>query len=413
MKLDPIESVIQDVQRGRPVVIIDDKDRENEGDLMVAAELITPESINFMIHDGKGLICVSLTEERLRKLGVPVQVTDNTALLGTNFTVSIDHKSVVGRGVTAESRAKTIQAMVDPDAGPEDFAMPGYVFPLGAVSGGVLKRSGQTEGGVDLSRLAGLRPAAVICEVMGADGVMLNGAKLENYCRTHELKITSVDTIGNYRLAEEVRPRRVVESELTGLRELNFDFSIDVAEEMQTSVEPLRVIVYTDDADDTEHIAFVKGTPQNGCLVRIHSECLTGDVFESKRCDCGWQFEQAMAAICREGSGVVVYLHQEGRGIGLGNKLRAYDLQDNGLDTVEANIQLGFAPDLRSYRVGAHILADLGLTKIRLLTNNPAKVASLEDFGIEVTERVGLRIPPDNCNEAYLQAKRERLGHLF
>lgn len=408
MTLDPIESVIDDVRAGRTVVIIDAKDRENEGDLMVAAELITPEAINFMVQEGKGLICLSLTEERLSQLQIPLQVTENTAPLGTNFTVSIDLATVAECGVTAAARAATIRAAVDETKTRRDFVMPGYVFPLSAHRGGVLRRSGQTEGSVDLARLAGLKPAGVICEIMGSDGSMLRGAELAAYCRRFGLRITSVEEIARYRLQHEVSLRPAAEYEIRDFSGLGIPGA--AAEEPG---EPLRVVVFVDDADGKEQLAFIKGRPANGCLVRIHSECLTGDVFGSERCDCGPQFIEALAAIFREGSGVVVYLHQEGRGIGLGNKLRAYELQDKGRDTVDANLELGFAADLRDYRAGAHILSSLGLSSVRLMTNNPAKVRSLEQFDIVVQERVPLITKTSKYNRLYLDTKRERLGHLF
>ncbi|MCB0346678.1 MAG: GTP cyclohydrolase II, partial [Bdellovibrionales bacterium] len=375
-------------------------DRENEGDLMVAADRVTDDSINFMLQYGKGLICLSLTKQRLEELQIPLQVTDNQAPLGTNFTVSIDHSSVVGRGVTASGRAKTILKCAAGGAA-GDFVMPGFVFPLCADEGGVLRRVGQTEGSVDLARLAGCEPAGVICEVMAADGQMLSGDELQQFCDEHALKITSVKAIAEYRLRHEVKLRRVAEAPLEGIPSL-FSSNVD------TSV---RAIVYEDEADDTEQIAFVVGEPKNDCLVRIHSECLTGDVFTSERCDCGPQFDEAFAQILRAGQGVLVYLHQEGRGIGLGNKLKAYQLQDEGLDTVDANLELGFDVDLRDYRAGAQILLDLGLNSVALLTNNPEKVCSLENFGVRVSKRLQLAPAAGDRSQKYIQTKKDRLGH--
>ncbi len=395
MKLDPIEEVIAEVRVGRPIVMVDDDDRENEGDIVVAAEKITPELVNFMIREAKGLICLSLTQDRFKELSIPMQVTENTAVYGTNFGVSFDHRSVVEFGVSASGRAKTILKAVSDSARAQDFLMPGYVFPLAAVPGGVLKRRGQTEGSVDISRLAGLKPAGVICEIMDSEGQMISGTGIENYCKKHKLKLTSVEEVVQYRLQHEVSLRRVAETEV-----------------VDQQVGTLKVVVYIDDVDDKEQLAFIKGDPKDGALVRIHSECLTGDVFGSQRCDCGNQFQHALKNINEVGEGVVVYLHQEGRGIGLGNKLRAYALQDQGRDTVDANIELGFEADGRDYRAGAQIIADLGLTKVKLMTNNPAKLEALESFGISVTERVPLVFCEED-NRDYLDAKRDKMGHLI
>lgn len=414
MKFDALEAVIEDVKAGKPVVIVDAKDRENEGDLMVAGELITPESMNFMIEHGKGLICLSLTKERLSQLNIPLQVSENTAPLGTNFTVSIDHRSCVGQGVTASGRAKTMREASLPDAVAEDFVRPGFVFPLSAVTGGTLRRSGQTEGSVDLAILAGLNPAGVICEIMSADGRMLRGNDLVAYCQRHSLKITSVVEIAQHRLRYQACIRRVAQADLPSLSQLSaFAKVAEIIALPQASNLPLKVCVYVDDADDEEHLAIIVGNPVAGALTRIHSECLTGDIFGSLRCDCGGQLAHAFASMAEEGSGVLVYLHQEGRGIGLGNKLRAYELQDSGLDTVDANLKLGFAADGRNYRVGAQILRDLGLSSVRLMTNNPDKVSALQNLGVEVAERIPLPPVEGEHNLQYLRTKRERMGHLL
>jgi len=411
MKLDPFDEIISDVASGRPIVLIDDKTRENEGDITIAAERITPEIMNFMLQHGKGLVCLSITEERRQALGVPLQVQENSSPFGTNFAVSFDHHSVRDAGITAQGRTTTVLAAIDDASKPSDFVLPGYIFPVCAVSGGVLRRRGQTEGSVDLARIAGLKPAGVICEIMGPGGEMLRGAALEKYCREHQLKITSVEEIVQYRLLHEVSLRRVGEFELTA--DMGFSRNAKLGKLLQSEGTSLRVLVYMDDVDEKEHLAFVCGSPENDCLVRIHSECLTGDIFSSRRCDCGSQFDQALEMILSEKSGVLVYLHQEGRGIGLANKLRAYELQDDGLDTVEANLHLGFAIDSRSYRAGAQILSDLGLEQVRLLTNNPEKVGSLNAHGIEVSKRIPIRTAEDEFNRSYLTAKKNRLGHIF
>ncbi|MFN8389779.1 MAG: GTP cyclohydrolase II [Bdellovibrionota bacterium] len=412
MNLDPIEAVLEDVRRGRPIVMIDDSTRENEGDLMIAAQSVTPELINFMLIHGKGLVCVSLTEERLHQLGIPMQVVENTSSFGTNFAVSFDLRSAAGVGVTAEGRARTIRAVIDEASKPDDFVVPGFVFPVCAVPGGVLKRRGQTEGSVDLARIAGLYPAGVICEIMDESGRMVRGEALERYCDLHQLKITSVEEICQYRLHREVSLRRVAELALSATSGLRRSPTLEKL--LQHGGEgKFKVVVYIDDVDDKEHLAFVYGEPTADALVRIHSECLTGDIFGSRRCDCGYQLDQALELVLRTGHGVVIYLHQEGRGIGLGNKLRAYELQDKGLDTVDANIHLGFEADERSYRAGAQMLADLGIHSVRLMTNNPEKVASLESFGVKVSERVHLPVSIDEYNRSYMETKKARLGHMF
>ena len=399
-----MEEILEEVRAGRPIVIVDDRDRENEGDIMLAAERVDPDSINFMANHAKGLICLSLEDSIVRQLGLSLQVIENTSPFGTNFTVSIDHHSVLGRGLTASGRAKTIQSAVLENAQASEFVSPGFVFPLRAVPGGVLKRRGQTEGSVDLAKLAGLRPAAVICEIMGQSGEMLRGGDLLAYCKTHQLKIVSVEDIVQYRLQTEASVRRECSTKLLDLTLPN---------KARTALKEISLHVYVDDIDNTEHLVFVSGKPNDGCLVRIHSECLTGDVFESRRCDCGYQLSNGLEKIAQAGDGVLIYLNQEGRGIGLANKLRAYQLQDSGLDTVDANTQLGFDIDSRDYRVATQILADLGLKSVRLLTNNPDKVEALERHSITVLERIPTISPVDSFNKHYLETKRERLGHLL
>lgn len=411
MMLHPFEEVMRDFRLGKFVIIIDDSDREDEGDLTVAAELLTEQGMNFMLQEGKGLVCLSLTEERLKQLGIPLQVAENSAPLGTNFSVSIDHKSVALAGVTARGRVATIRAAVSYTASSGDFNLPGYVFPLSAVGGGVLRRRGQTEASVDLARIAGLTPAAVICEIMDENGDMLRGEALVEYAKKWGIKITSVEAILRYRLKHEVCLRRVSECRFSDITELGILSDINFS--VETVKQVVKVFVYVDDVDDKEHLAFVVGEPKDGCLARIHSECLTGDVFESQRCDCGSQLLSALTAIINEGAGVIVYLHQEGRGIGLGNKLRAYELQELGRDTVDANLELGFAADARDYRVGAQILADLGLHNVRLMTNNPDKVQSVERFEMRVLERVPILTEPDKFNLEYIKTKKNRMGHLI
>ena len=412
LNFDSIDLILEDIKKGIPIVLVDDKDRENEGDIVVAAECITQDAIAFMFNEARGLVCVSLTQERVLELAIPMQTADNKSPFKTNFSVSVDSAAVVPNGVTAASRAHTIKALVSPSATPEDFLYPGYVFPVVALPGGVLQRRGQTEGSVDLSRLAGLSPAGVICEIMDENGQMVRGEALANFCNIHQLKVTSVEEIVRYRLAREVSLRRVAEAKLEGFSGLHLSpQSIEYFSKHAPA--ELKVFVYADDIDGKEQLAIVYGEPKNGTPVRIHSECLTGDVFESARCDCGGQFDQALQHIVSKGSGVVVYLHQEGRGIGLGNKLRAYELQDQGLDTVEANLSLGFEPDERDYRAGAQILSDLGLSSIKLITNNPKKVDGLTRYGIEVVERVALTPSMGAHNQEYLKTKRDRLGHLI
>ena len=411
-----IEEIIEDVCSGKPVVISDDKDRENEGDLMVAAEKVTAQTIAFMMEHGKGLVCVTLSEERLSRLGLSLQVTENQTPFGTNFATSFDHVSVASCGVTASGRAKTIRACVDDDAKAGDFVRPGFVYPLKTVVGGVLRRRGQTEASADLSVIAGLKPAGVICEVMALDGHMIRDEELIAYCRKYNIKMTSVEDIIQYRLKHEKTLRRVAECCIDSKEVISsrFDFLKHISG-YQNSVDDksMRVLVYLDDATDEEHLAFVKGDPKDGAIVRVHSECLTGDVFGSQRCDCGYQLLESFRLVFEAGEGVVIYLHQEGRGIGLANKFRAYALQDKGFDTVDANLELGYAADLREYRAASQILSDLNLLKVRLITNNPNKISALEKSGIEILERIGIPTLWNECNSVYLATKRERFGHLL
>ena len=393
-----IEAVLEDIRQGKMVILVDDEDRENEGDLTMAAEKVTPEAINFMAKYGRGLICLSLTDERLNELRLPMMVSENTSRFQTAFTVSIDARKGVTTGISAADRATTILTAVDENTQPEDLVSPGHVFPLRARQGGVLVRTGQTEGSVDLARLAGLKSAAVICEIMKDDGTMARMPDLQIFAEEHRLKIVTIADLIKYRLNKESLVRRIV-----------------------TATIPTKyggvftAIAYENDVDPYHHIALVKGEigPEDTVLVRVHSQCLTGDVFGSKRCDCEEQLHTAMAMVEKEGKGVIVYMRQEGRGIGLVNKLRAYCLQDIGKDTVEANEALGFKADMRDYGIGAQILADLGLHKIRLMTNNPRKIIGLEGYGIEVVERVPIETKPHQENIEYLKAKAKKMGHLL
>ncbi len=379
------------------VIIVDDEDRENEGDLAMAASAVTPEAVNFMATHGRGLICVPLVAERLEHLRLPLMVQDNTASLGTAFTVSVDVLRGATTGISAQDRAATVRALVDPDTHPEDLGRPGHVFPLRYMEGGVLVRAGQTEAIVDLVRLAGLGDGGVICEIMAEDGTMARMPQLEAFARAHGLGIVSVADVIAYRRATERMIERIAEARLP------------------TSYGEFTAISYRSTVDPDEHVALVRGAidPYEPVLVRVHSECLTGDVFGSLRCDCGDQARLAMEAIDRQGAGVFLYMRQEGRGIGIHNKLKAYSLQDGGLDTVDANISLGLPVDLRHYGVGAQILVDLGIRKLRLLTNNPRKVVGLESHGLELIERVPIEAEATDENRRYLEAKRERLGHLL
>ncbi len=397
MSIATVEEAIADIRAGKMVIIVDDEDRENEGDLSMAAEKITPDAINFMAMHGRGLICVPMLGKRLEDLRLPMMTQDNTARLGTAFTVSVDVLKGATTGISAYDRAATIRALISPDTLPEDLGRPGHIFPLRYMEGGVLKRAGQTEASVDLACLAGLYPAAVICEVMAEDGTMARMPALTEFSRAHDVKITTVADIITYRREHEKLIERVAEARVP------------------TRHGEFTAVSYKSMVDPNEHIALVKGTLDldKPVLVRVHSECLTGDVFGSVRCDCGGQMELALKAIEKEGVGVFLYMRQEGRGIGIHNKLKAYALQDDGLDTVEANIALGFAPDPRQYGVGAQILIDLGVKKMRLLTNNPQKRVGLEGFGLEIIaqEPIIAGVTPEN--RRYLETKRTRMGHML
>lgn len=396
IELDSIEEAIYDLMLGKVIIVVDDEDRENEGDFVALAEKATPEVINFMIKEGRGLVCVPITEERARELNLPPMVEKNTDYHGTAFTVSVDHIDTT-TGISAPERAQTIQALIDPDAKPGEFRRPGHVFPLIAKPGGVLRRAGHTEAAVDLARMCGSTPAAVICEVIKEDGTMARLPDLYEIKKKHGLKLISIQDLIHYRNEKENLVRREAEARIPT------DFGVFTA------------IAYSNVIDDKEHIALVKGRidPNKPVMVRVHSECLTGDVFHSRRCDCGLQLEAALRQIEQEGCGVLLYMRQEGRGIGLINKLKAYKLQEQGLDTVEANIKLGFKPDLRDYGIGAQILKDLGVRKMRLLTNNPRKIAGLAGYGLEVVERIKLQMPPNESNSRYLHVKQQKLGHLL
>ena len=397
MSLSSIEAGIEDIRAGRMVIIVDDEDRENEGDLAMAAECVTPEAINFMAKYGRGLICAPMMAQRLEQLGIHQMVQDNTARLGTAFTVSVDVLKGATTGISAYDRAATVKALISPDTKPEDLGRPGHVFPLRYREGGVLVRAGQTEASVDMARLAGLHPAAIICEIMADDGSMARMPHLEGFGARHGIRIVSVADIIAYRREHEKLIERVAQAR------------------MPTEHGEFRAVSYRSLVDADEHVALVMGevNEHEPTLVRVHSECLTGDVFDSIRCDCGAQKALALEAIAREGSGVFLYMRQEGRGIGLHNKLKAYSLQDDGMDTVDANIALGFPPDLRHYGVGAQILADLGVRKLRILTNNPRKVVGLESFGLELVEQVPIVVSTNVENRRYLEAKQARMGHLL
>jgi 3,4-dihydroxy 2-butanone 4-phosphate synthase / GTP cyclohydrolase II len=397
MPFSPIEEIVEDIKAGRMVIVCDDEDRENEGDLTMAAEFVSAEDINFMATHGRGLICLPMAQEIIEHLQIPQMITHNSSRMGTAFTVSIEAKDGVSTGISAADRAHTCRVAVDSSTGPEDLVMPGHVFPLKARPGGVLQRAGQTEAAVDLARLAGLKPAGVICEIMKEDGTMARVPDLEKFAAEHGIKMVTVAQIIEYRRTYETLVKCAVETKLP------------------TPFGEFRLRAYENDIDDLTHLALLMGEPEGkeNVLVRVHSACLTGDALHSLRCDCGEQLQAAMRRVAEEGEGVIVYMQQEGRGIGLLNKMKAYHLQDEGLDTVEANQRLGLAPDLRDYGIGAQILKDLGLRRIRLLTNNLTKVVGLRGFGLEIAERVSIEMAPNGHNERYLRTKREKLNHAL
>ena len=397
-KFNTIEEALKDIAKGKIVILVDDEDRENEGDLCMAAEKVTPAAINFMAKFGRGLICLSLTPQRVEELKLHMMTDDNTSSFGTAFTVSIEAKKGVTTGISAKDRAVTIQTAIDPKMTADDLARPGHIFPLRSKPGGVLQRAGQTEGSVDLARLSGLSPAGVICEIMNDDGTMSRVPELMLFAKEHNLKIVTVKDLIQYRMKTERFVKRIATVQMPTKHGGEFT-----------------AIAYSNSVDSNVHVALVKGDikPEDKILVRVHSECLTGDVFGSKRCDCGDQLRKAMELISREGKGVILYMRQEGRGIGLANKLRAYELQDKGMDTVEANLKLGFKPDLRDYGIGAQILVDLGIKKMRIITNNPKKIVGLEGYGLKVVERVPAEVTPHDKNIVYLQTKKKKMGHMI
>ena len=397
-KFHTIEEAIEDIREGKMIILIDDEDRENEGDLTIAAQKITPQAINFMAKYGRGLICLSLTPEKVEDLKLPLMADLNTSRFSTPFTVSIEARKGVTTGISAHDRAKTVKTAINPKSKPEDLARPGHIFPLKAQPGGVLQRAGQTEGSVDLSRLAGLYPAGVICEIMNDDGTMARVPQLAKFARKHGLKMVTIKDLIQYRMQNEC----LVTEQATTKLPTSFGGEFTAK-------------VFGNQVDDTVNIALIKGdiSPDDEILVRVHSECLTGDVFGSKRCDCGDQLHKALAMIKKEGKGILLYMRQEGRGIGLANKLKAYALQDEGMDTVEANVKLGFKPDLRDYGIGAQILASLGVHKMRLMTNNPKKLVGLEGYGLRIVKRVPIEARPHDKNIKYLSAKKKKLGHIL
>lgn len=398
MTVNTIEEAIEDIRAGKMIILVDDEDRENEGDLCMAAQMVTPDAVNFMATYGRGLICMTMPPEQIEKLRLPMMVKDNQSPFETAFTVSIEARTGVTTGISAADRARTIQVAARLDVKPEDLVSPGHIFPLRARKGGVLVRTGQTEGSVDLSRLAGLRPSSVICEIMKDDGTMARMPDLKKFAKKHNLKIATIADLVAYRIKMDSLVHRAAETDLP-----------------TTYGGTFKAIVYQNDVDNHEHIALVKGniTADKPILVRVHSECLTGDVFGSMRCDCGGQLQAAMKMVEQEKCGIILYMHQEGRGIGLANKIKAYGLQDEGLDTVEANMKLGFKADLRDYGIGAQILRDLGVRKMRLMTNNPKKIVGLDGYGLEIVDRIAIEMEAVPENIKYLRAKKDKMGHLL
>ena len=397
MKFSTIESAVDDIRNGKQIIVVDSQDRENEGDLVMSSELVTPEKINFMAKEGRGLICVSLTKERATELDLELVQNKNTSLHETNFTISVDAKNNTTTGISAFDRSETVRVLIDNKSKAKDLARPGHIFPIVGKDGGVLRRAGHTEASIDLSILAGLKPSGVICEIMDDDGTMARGENLQKFSEKHNLKIISIDDLIHFRRKTQKLVEKVEEVKLP------------------TKIGDFKLHLYEGIFDNHSHLALTKGDflSSESVLVRMHSECLTGDVFHSLRCDCGDQLDAAMSAINKNGSGIIVYLRQEGRGIGLKHKIRAYKLQEEGLDTVQANEKLGFKPDLRDYGVGAQILKDLGATKITVLTNNPKKLIGLKEHGLEITAREQIEVKAGEYNQDYLKTKKQKLGHLL